>query len=225
MTFEQVKQDILDFCSKYDFVLKKISDSKKTVCSIRGYINIYGSENFCLGSFLVAYIIDLTKYYQKESDGFSYPRQLPKVCLISNDEYKHIEYHIDEAGLCCLAPDVECSYILGKEYNLEDFTQKLVIPFFSSLLIKLKIGEWPYGDYTHYEEGLFNYYRQRLKVDKKHVVLAIEIMVGIKKIERNQICFCGSGRKYKKCHLTVLEDFHRKVEIKYLERDLATLIK
>lgn len=223
-TFEQIKQEIKRFCDIYNFEFKKLNNKELDLYTLKGNIRIIDKQdNYCLGTFYVSYIIDLTRYLKNDGSFFSYPNKLPCVKLLNHDEYKKNDFHIDKNGCCCLAPDAECFYILEKDYSLVDFTERLVIPFFAALLYKAETDKWPYGDYSHFTMGLFEYYEQKLKVDKEHIIDAMNILVDNKRLERNSICFCGSERKYKKCHLVILEDVHRKVDKFYLKRDFKIL--
>ncbi|MBR5964568.1 MAG: SEC-C domain-containing protein [Treponema sp.] len=224
-TLKEIFQEIDAFCESYNFTEWEIKG--KHCFALKGYINLKNLENsFCYESFQVEYRIELEGYYSEKKNYFSYPEKLPRVILLNHTELKTEDYHINsENGLCCLAPDVECCYILGKDYNLFDFTEKLVFPFFAALFYKTKTGEWPYGDYSHYKEGLFNYYELKIQVEKEFVLAGLKIIVGAERIERNDKCFCNSGKKYKKCHRDIVEDILRKVDKRYLKSDLETLLE
>lgn len=223
-TFVEIEKEISLFCEKYNFTKWKIKD---THCiKLKGYINLKDPENgYCFDSFYVAYYLDLERYYNAKGEKFSYPEKLPKVVLLNHLELKTEDFHINsKTGECCLAPDVECCCVLSKDYNLFDFTEKLVVSFFATLFYKTKMGEWPYGDYAHYEEGLLEYYSLKLGVQKDFVVAGLEILVGRNKIGRNEVCFCNSGKKYKKCHREVIEGIQCKVDKRYLENNLELLL-
>ena len=83
----------------------------------------------------------------------------------------NIDRHFSTDGKCCFAPLVECIEILGLCYTLADFTEKLVRPFFASQVYYSKTGKWPNGQYKHYEEGLLEYYLEKLSLTNKTQVL------------------------------------------------------
>lgn len=222
-----IKKDIETFAHKYNFSIDQSDDP--SICFLGGKINIIDpKEGFLWDSFYVMYSLDLSSYYDSSKPtSKSYPQILPKVYLLNHDELKIPERHIDSKnkGLCCLAPNTECQLILGKNYSLIDFTEKLVKPFFVSQVIFDKTGKWPYGDYKHYTEGLIEYYSKRLEIYPNQIVSALEILLEKKVIPRNELCFCGSGKKYKNCHRNILDNIKYYVNKNYLLNDYNEITK
>lgn len=224
-----IKKDIQTFCNKYNF---KEVGNKGSFYIYSGKIDIIDpDEQFCWDSFKVKYYIDLNFYYYRKNERKrdilkTYSNFLPIVQLQDHDEIKIALRHISqEDGSCCLAPNVECQEILTQDYTLIDFTEKLVIPFFAAQVYFSETGNWPFGDYEHYEKGLVQYYTKKLNVSEQHLIEALRILCKQRKIERNDICFCGSGQKYKKCHLDIIEHLKFYINQIYFQEDLQTLEK
>ena len=104
-----------------------------------------------------------------------------------------IDLHFYADGACCLgirsAPQ--------RGLKIDAFLNELVIPFLYRLSYTTKYGVdaarndlW--GEYSHGDEGHRDYKREMLR------------LAGAK-AGRNGPCPCGSGRKYKRCHLDEVE--------------------
>lgn len=223
ISFSNLKADIEFFQKKYDFSLKQEEEHTIWLC---GKIHIIDPNGgFIWDSFQVIYLLDASGFYDQNYKSIYYPEALPKVFLHDHKEMKSVNRHISDRGLCCLTTDVEASIILGQNYTLIDFTEKLVIPFFAAQIIFDKTGQWLNGDYSHGTPGKIEYYAERLCVSKDKVLPAIRNMLFTKTLGRNDLCFCNSGKKFKKCHLENLEKFSRIANRYYLSIDYEEIKK
>lgn len=137
-----------------------------------------------------------------------YPFKTPRCYLVSKNISWTSDRHIDKDGRCCLVPTLEEYIILGEGYDLINYIEKLVIPFFAAQKLFDLEGKWPNGEYSHFSEGLIEYYLAKLSLkNKKLLIPALMILAGEQKLGRNDECFCTSGKKYKKCHLSLFEHF------------------
>ena len=100
-----------------------------------------------------------------------------------------IDLHLFDDGACCLG----LKYAAERTLTLERFIPELVIPFFYRLsytdwygLSAAREGLW--GEYSHGDAGLREYQDEILQLAGNNP-------------GRNQPCPCGSGLKYKRCHL------------------------
>lgn len=152
-----------------------------------------------------------------------YPEVLPKTYLVSKNIPFDYNRHIGSHGSCCIAPNAEEYIILGRKYNLLEYIKKLVIPFFASQKLYDLEGEWPSGEYSHFTIGLIEYYKERLELDSiENIDRALQVLSNTIKIGRNDLCFCESGKKYKKCHLSKIELFSF-IPRRLFESDLKTI--
>lgn len=135
-----------------------------------------------------------------------FPTALPKTYVLSKKIPWTNDRHIGANGGCCIAPEAEEYCVLGRDYSLVSYIEKLVIPFFASQKLFDLEGDWPNGDFPHFTDGLISYYKSKLCLDSlDKVIFALSIAVGQKQLGRNDACLCGSGRKFKKCHLSTIE--------------------
>jgi len=167
------------------------------------------------------------KYQIKIYIPFNYPHNIPSTYELGKKIDWKNENHIDSEGKCCLAPRLEEYIILGKEYFLIDYINKLVIPFFASHKLKeLRIDEG-IGEYSHFGAGIIEYYEGKFGTKNIDTIIeSLNILSGKKHYERNEKCFCGSGEKYKNCHLKKLNDyqiFDRRIFLEDL-RDIEKIV-
>ena len=104
-----------------------------------------------------------------------------------------IDLHLFEDGACCLG----LKYTVERNLTLERFISELVIPFFYRLsytdrygLTAAKNDLW--GEYSHGDVGVYEYQEEVLQLAGNNS-------------GRNRPCPCGSGSKYKRCHLDEVE--------------------
>lgn len=152
-----------------------------------------------------------------------YPEILPKTYLVSKNIPFDYDRHIGTHGSCCIAPNAEEYLILGRNYNLINYIEKLVIPFFATQKLYDLEGKWPIGEYSHFTIGLIEYYKEKLELDSiENIDRALQVLSYSLRIGRNDLCFCESGRKYKKCHLSKIELFNF-VPKRLFKSDLKTI--
>ena len=110
-----------------------------------------------------------------------------KIAIRCNS--KVIDLHIFSDGSCCLGIRTSPE----RSLTIERFICELVIPFLYRLayvdqhgLLASRNELW--GEYSHGKEGLWQH---------DDVILDIAARAP----GRNELCPCGSGRKFKRCHL------------------------
>ncbi len=167
-------------------------------------------------------------YQVKISIPYAYPNIIPSTFELGKKIGWIHENHIDSEGKCCLAPRLEEYIILGKKYSLVDYIDKLVIPFFASHKLKeLHIDEG-IGEYSHFGSGIIQYYEEKFgTTDIKTILESLYILSNKRHFERNKKCFCGSGEKYKYCHLKKLSNyqiFDRRIFLEDL-KDIEKIVK
>ena len=104
-----------------------------------------------------------------------------------------IDLHFYPDGSCCLGIRFSPERFL----TVERFTDELVIPFLYRLsyvdrngLIAAKRDLW--GEYPHGNDGVRQFISEMLDMASRGP-------------GRNELCPCGSGRKFKRCHLDDVE--------------------
>lgn len=104
--------------------------------------------------------------------------QNSKVYEIGNKLEKNIDNHFyPNDNSCCLG-----LFTASDKKSLLEFIRKYVCPFFVWHAYKIKYGFIPpWGEWAHGEKGIEQFKKE------------------IKNTDRNGLCSCGSGKKYKIC--------------------------
>ncbi|MDE2688450.1 MAG: SEC-C domain-containing protein [Chloroflexota bacterium] len=111
--------------------------------------------------------------------------------IAERENIEVIDLHFFTDGACCLGLQLYAN----DPVTFEEFMGDLVIPFFYRLSYTDAHGlsaarQHLWGEYSHGDQGLQEYLSDLDKVGKHN-------------LGRNELCACGSGLKYKRCHLGV----------------------
>ena len=108
-----------------------------------------------------------------------------------------IELHFYPDGACCLGLQL----LADRKTTLKEFMDELVVPFFYRLSYTDVHGpaaarEYLWAEYSHGDPGVREYLSDLADIAGHG-------------LGRNDPCPCGSGRKYKRCHLGEVDRFKR----------------
>jgi hypothetical protein len=137
-----------------------------------------------------------------------------------------------------------------KGFNMEDYLEKLVVPFLYEQTFFAKYNRWPWGQLAHGYPGYFEEFLETNEdeINKEYVLKILETMIFYENrkcvsfvldntLKGHFPCFCGSGKKIRNCHsvifktLTKLRSMIKKYKIntsllftnEYLTDDLLRL--
>lgn len=122
--------------------------------------------------------------------------KLNQIAQKWNVEIKDLHINSDDCT-CCLS----LQYAEKRNFRIDQFFLELVIPFFYMLSYTEKFGidasrKDLWGEYSHGKKGRDEYEMEMLNLAKHQP-------------GRNNLCPCGSGKKYKKCHMDEVEAVKR----------------
>lgn len=119
--------------------------------------------------------------------------------------------HINEKdGNACLFITEEGYRHLSQDPSVTSFLDGPVYQFLLSQSYYELTGNWLFGEWAHGEAGVYEYYSGLLKTENPNIILTTEtILTFVEYLSKNDIkghwrCYCSSGRKLKKCHLTFM---------------------
>ena len=118
--------------------------------------------------------------------------------IAEQNQCEMIDLHFYGDGACCLG----INFAAWRNPTLQRFITGLVIPFFYRLSYIDRYGlesarEYLWGEYSHGGAGVREYQSEILRLAGSSP-------------GRNRPCPCGSGLKYKKCHLDEVEAVKRR---------------
>ncbi|MDQ1086768.1 SEC-C metal-binding domain-containing protein [Siphonobacter sp. SORGH_AS_1065] len=143
-------------------------------------------------------IIDL--YRIKIVPTKDYPYRFPLVYEIEGRIPINIDWHLFPDGHCCIKAQTEEILICSNAITLIDFINIEIIPYFFNQkhreLYGYFIDERPHG-----QKGNLEFLYEIFKTRNKLIIEKCLVYIA-KKEEPNRVgvCFCGSGKKYRKCH-------------------------
>ncbi len=152
-----------------------------------------------------------------------YPRCFPKVIETSKKIPRKDYRHVNPDGTLCLAVDPEERLISKNGISFKFFLDKVLVPHLSRETFRELNGDYVDGEYDHGNAGIWEFYIKKLgKTDKKQVLLELNEIRTSKWLGRNELCVCGSSKKFKNCHLNKWEEIKRLGD-EYLKNQIETL--
>lgn len=154
--------------------------------------------------------------------------------VIERKKLKPEDFHINPNGAACLCLNIQEKDFLPNGFNLEDFFQYLVIPFFYAQSYFEKNESWPWGQYGHGICGLLEWYLKQTNITKSEIEVFLKyvdaqsdgkllknLLPEKKEIKGHHDCVCGSTLRFRNCHKDALLGVWKlKQEIKKLDIQL-----
>jgi hypothetical protein len=131
-----------------------------------------------------------------------YPEKSPLVKEL--DSKIPATFHRNPDGCLCLCAPAEQYLVFSKEPTLENYIKNLLDPYLLSWLWYERFNEMPWGERSHGSIGLLESYQELMGlINSKETAFLITKFI-TNKIGRNDICPCGSGLSFKKCHRKII---------------------
>lgn len=130
------------------------------------------------------------------------------------------DLHMFMDGSLCLCPPTEFHTYFPHGFNIVDYFNRLLVPFFYYQSYFEKYGKEPWRGYSHGDLGILESYQNLVERDGPATrVMALEFSRSLSEGTRTQLkenvrlkgfnaCLCGSGRKFSKCHVKALHGFN-----------------
>lgn len=135
----------------------------------------------------------------------TYPKGVPIMKDLSKEFPWEVDWHMSsKTGECCVCGVIESEEISKEGISILSYIQTYVIPFYANQLYKQEYGEYKNGEYDHYKEGVWQALEEEFNTKDRDTIFKIINEMKITR-GRNDICFCSSGIKYKKCHLNRID--------------------
>lgn len=156
--------------------------------------------------------IDDDDRYYLSIDISSFPKRFPKVIEINERIPRKADRHINNDNSLCFTTKTNEEILLKTAVtDIEAFFKQILIPYLINNSYYEINKEYKYGEYSHnaihsiletYNDFISIYvmYKEILGVDNFELISNIlrNIVQG-KKYRPNELCYCGSNKKIKKC--------------------------
>jgi len=170
--------------------LKLETDEKTGAPLLSGIIDLQSEKGSLIDSYLLK-IVSIPEY----------PSRFPHVFETTGRIPKNIDWHVYPSdGHFCISSIPEEILICRKGINLDDFIEDHIKPFLFNQKYREDNGfflkERPHG-----HEGTIEFFTEIFKTDDLMAIAkSLYFVKQRKEPNRVNLCFCGSGKKYRKCH-------------------------
>lgn len=136
----------------------------------------------------------------------SYPADEPTAYDATGRFLPSLDRHILKDGQFCLWLPPCSPWDRDDPYRLLRFLDEVTV-FLERQLIYEATGEreWPGRQYAHGAAGYREFMLSTLDGNEQHLQSLFPVIIGTSRLSRNELCPCGSSRKYKRCHAEQVE--------------------
>jgi SEC-C motif len=128
--------------------------------------------------------------------------------------------HIDVNGVICYENPRTLELSRHQGITLIDFFRRYVQPFFCWQLLYDMEGPGELGSWSHGTKGIKEFYEDKLRTnDEQEIRTILSAMVKHSVPSRNASCICGSDKKYKRCHMKLIQELS-KLSVATVAQDL-----
>ena len=173
----------------------QICKDENDISYLKGVLDVPNDNQEVVNSFLIEI---------KFSKGFPY--RFPLLREIGGVIPNEADWHKYGEDQCCITVTADEVIKCRNGITVSTFIEGYAIPYFANYIYKRQTNMYKNGEYGHGKLGVFQFYATLLKTED--MLLWSECFrqafqnTGVS-IGRNDGCFCGSGQKYKQCHLRV----------------------
>lgn len=211
MGMEIIEKHFLDAKERYPKLKHLIQGNN--AWKIDGIIDVIDDEGGYWDSYEVSIVMDT-----------DYPNSLPILVETGNKIERHIDWHMIPGGVCCLSTPAKMFYELGGDITLVKWLNEFAHPFLANHVYKVKTGQYANEEFSHGNKGILEGWRKIIPlIDSSQILLYLQQMVGKSKLSLNQLCFCGSGKKYKRCYLLNQKDHLMNIPTKQILNDINAI--
>lgn len=118
------------------------------------------------------------------------------------------EFHQNPDGSLCLGAPLEVRMKFTKNPSLLGFVKEQVIPFLFSFCYFQQHGRMPFGELSHGEKGILEYYAQLFNVTSEIATVELLKILAENNYKGHHNCPCGSGKRVRNCHGGLLREIN-----------------
>jgi hypothetical protein len=179
----------------------KIINEENGISYIKGILDIPNDLHEIVGHFLV-----------EVRCSNKFPFRFPILFEIGGEIPNSADSHKNPDTSCCITVLSDEILICKNGIGVSLFIAKYAIPYFANYIYKKQTGDYKNGEYAHGIKGISQFYESLMKTDNRHLwIQYFNNTFRNLKVEcgRNDLCFCGSGYRFKKCHLEVFINLYK----------------
>lgn len=151
-----------------------------------------------------------------------FPYAFPILTEVGGEIPCEADWHKYQDNSCCLTVPAKERMLCKNGITLIWFVENIAIPYFANQLYRKQTGSY-LQEYSHGTVGIWEFYSELFHSRDPEVwKRCLNNTFGNGKSERNGLCYCNSGKKYKKCHL-LIEDHVRNIGKEQIIKDFKTM--
>lgn len=142
----------------------------------------------------------------------NFPKDVPLVYEIGDEIHPKTDRHFNPGDhTACLFAQPERWLKWPPPGKLSVFLNGPVKEFFFSQAFFELTGEWPFGDRSHGNPGILEFYLEKLELRSKEELGKLIQYLGYNQPYRQWKCACGSGKRVKACHWEKLKNLEEQI--------------
>lgn len=150
-----------------------------------------------------------------------YPRGVPDLYEVSQLIERVIDRHIDHDGLCCVGVSHELFIRAHRDFRIIEFLNEYAYPYLANQSYFMVEGHFVGFEYKHGFGGVIQFYQKLFKTQDYELIFKfIDSFLHTRLPRYGDMCWCGSVRKYRKCHLLMINEL-KKIPKNQLKSDLS----
>jgi hypothetical protein len=154
-----------------------------------------------------------------------FPKDLPVVRELQKRIPWTVDSHVESDGKACVLLPDERFRIFPEGAPFLDFLNGPVLSFFLGQSLRALGEEWPFGEWGHGANGIFEFYKELIGTDDKQVLISYLKVLSKQSFKGHWDCPCGSGKKMRKCHRTEISNLRHKIFPDVARRTLEHLVQ
>ena len=135
-----------------------------------------------------------------------FPKTFPYIFETGGKIPINYDWHVYETdGHCCIKTTPEEMIVCNRGITLVEFIEKEVKPYLFNQTFR-RLNGYFYQERSHGIKGWLEYFYEVFGTTDLGIVRSgLSFLVKREKLSRTAICFCGSRKKYRKCHRSTYE--------------------
>ena len=169
--------------------------TKNGVPGLTGEIELVGNDGISIDTYSIEILATET-----------FPDSFPLVFEIGGQIPKNYDWHVYETdGHCCIKTTPEEMLACKKGITLTTFVEEQIKPYLFNQTFR-RLNGFFYQERSHGLEGWLEYFQEIFETKNINLIKNGLLFISKKKKpNRVSTCFCGSGKKYRKCHRSTFE--------------------
>ena len=140
-----------------------------------------------------------------------FPKTEPRVFEVGGRIPREIDRHVSWDGTCCLTV-WEVWLATAPDVSFEAFLTGPAYEFFLSQFYYEINGEWPFGEWSHFQKGFEEACAEVLGLpDEENQLYAYLEVLSKQRPKGHWSCPCGSGKRLRDCHREGVMALHEKI--------------